>query len=77
MAVFGFDFALVRAEYGIVFEEMRECLGIGDIIDPDKFQVFPPDSYAQNVPPDPPEPVDTDLDRHLKTLRNSRYFRVT
>ena len=54
------------AEDGVVLEEVRQRFRVGDVVDRDELDVRVRLRHrgAHDVPPDPPEPVDTDPHTH-------------
>ena len=51
------------AERGVVLEEVGEGRGVADVVDGDHLDLrVEPVRGPEDVPPDPPEPVDADLD---------------
>src|SRR4030095_10611795 len=64
-AVAGRDAALEPAEHRVVLEQVRHRLRIAEIVDRDDVDVGPLLQLgAKEVPPNAPEPVDPDFDRH-------------
>ena len=61
----GFDVVLEVTEYGVVFEEMGQCLGIGQVIGGNEFYFGIVQTGADNIPPDTAEAVDSYFDWHL------------
>jgi len=56
------------AKDGIVFEQVREGLGVGDVVDGDELDVLVVERGAHDVPSDAAEAVDADLDGHTTSV---------
>ena len=68
-AVGRLDLAREAAEDRVVLEQVGERLGVGEVVDRDEVEVGARlVGGAEEVAPDPPEPVDADLDCHLCLL---------
>jgi hypothetical protein len=63
----GLHVLLEIAQDGVVFQEVGEGLGVGDVVDGHEFQVLVVQGGPQDVPPDPTEPVDADADGHARS----------
>jgi hypothetical protein len=53
--------------HGIVLEEMRERLGVGEVIDPDDLDVLGRQRRPEEDSTDPPEPVDSHSHCHVRS----------
>ena len=53
--------------HGVVLEEMRQCLGVGEIIDPDDLDILGRQRRPEEDSTDSPEPVDSYSHRHVRS----------
>jgi len=59
------DHAVVRPVHGIIPEEVRERLGVGEVVDRRNLERGAPlHRCADHLPPNPTEPVNADANRH-------------
>ena len=65
----GGDVVRQVAEDGVVLQQMRQCLGVGEVVDRDEFEVLVGERGAQNVAADAAEAVDAYFDCHFASLR--------
>ena len=72
LAVADLDVLLELAQDRVVLEQVRHRFGVPEVIRRDHIEVaLPLQVSAEEVPPDPPEPVDADLClRHWSSLPN-------
>src|SRR5580700_9377916 len=56
-----------RLQDGIVLKQVREGLGVGDVVDGDELYVLVVQRGAHDVPSDAAEAVDADLDGHTSS----------
>jgi len=52
------------AEHGIVFEQVRQRFGVGQVIDRHEFDVVVMQTRTNDVPADPAEAINTYFDCH-------------
>ncbi len=60
----GLDLMLERAVHRVMLEQMREGLGVGDVVDRDDLDLFLVQHRPKSHPADSAETVDPDPDRH-------------
>ena len=70
----GAHVAVVRAVDGVVLEEMRERLGVGEVVDRDEVEVRDALLFRRphHLPPDPAEAVDTNPNCHSRSSSRKR-----
>jgi hypothetical protein len=61
------DLLFQYAEDGIIFEEMGQGFGIGQVVDGHKLNTRVLACRPKEIPADPAKSIDSDLDTHLKT----------
>ena len=69
----GRDFLVEVAQDRVVFQEVREGLGVGQIVDRDEVQLCIAQGGPENVPADPSKPIDADFQTHRECLRMKRH----
>ena len=67
-AVAGRDVGLEVAEHRVVLQQVRERVGVGEIVDRDEVDVVVAERGPHDVASDSPETVDADLDGHRRSF---------
>src|SRR5207302_1930464 len=67
----GLDVVMEIAQDGIVFQQVGQRFGIGEVVDRHKFQLAIINGGAQHVAPDAAESVDADFDCHASLRKKS------
>src|SRR5205814_586884 len=61
----GANVGFVVAEHGVVFQQVRQRLGAGDVVDGDEVEVSASQCRAKHVAPDSSKSINTNFDCHL------------